>query len=695
MNIRHIAVGLIGIGAITASVACDPTTNNGAGGASSSTQGAGGNDVGGNGGNGGGTGGTGGQVSTAKISFTGEGAKAIPLDSMYQPLNIDGIPPFSTASLRILVGNDSASEVTVETIKITPEGDTFAEEWRVSEPGSTGGNPFSLDGAKIKAGEQAEFGLFFWAFASGPRRSRVDVKLTDGTSAGFIIDGRGRDNFALSPKVTQTYERVWSGTDKSQIATGGVTGDGADGIVYNANVRELLDLYSRDLALSHVNADGTQAWAKIWNEQYLQESPAPDQNNETGGGADAIAYGGDGHVYVVGSRSVTNANSIPGSFQALVYKANVSTGALAWARGFRNSTFADPDLGDNVSWRGAMGFAVDASLPDRVIAVGYTGSPSVILLLALSKTDGSLIYSRRININDDGAADRAFTVRVDANGDGYIGGDQASRSLLIRLTDLDTTTPVLTWARDVIGAIGTQINSLALADNGDAIASVFVGGAQRDLVVARISKTGDKVWAKSWDSKNFGPNNTSRVVRTRGGTTFIGGNIAIETADTTRGDGFVMALDSGTGAYKYAAIYYSGKTITTISQHLVKGFVFSGTDDVFSLIDGTPGSGNTDHYWGLWYQAPNDKLELPAGDGAERLVDYPAVSPTPVTSALLTYLQKDNADSGGMHEGVAHVIDTVPIWVDAPTDLVKFTDAKGYEQGPKNHVLLTKTKIAD
>ena len=491
-----------------------------------------------------------------------------------------------------------------------------------------------------------------------------------------------------------TFGRVWSGSDKAQIATGGVVTDGADGIVYNANVRELLDLFSRDLALSRVLADGTQAWAKVWNEQYLQESPAPDQNNETGGSADAIAHGNDGHVYVAGSRSVTSANSIPGSFQALVYKANVATGELAWARGFRNSTFASPNDGDNVVWRGAMGFAVDATLPDRVIAVGYTGSPNVILLLALSKSDGSLLYSRRININDDGAADRAFSVRVDAEGNGYIGGDQAGRSLLVRLADLDTANPSLVWARDIVPSIGTQINSIALADNGDAIVSVFIGGAERDLVVARISTAGAKVWAKSWDSGNFGPNNTARVVRTRGGTTFVGGNIALETADPSRGDGFVMALDSATGAYKFASVYYSGKTITTITQHLVKGFAFTG-DDVFSLIDGTPGAGNVAHYWGLWYQAPNDKLELPAGDGAERLGDYAAVAPAPVGSAVLTYLQKDSGDTGGAHEGTAHSINTSSIWVNAPSELVTFADAHGYEQGPKNHVLVTKTKMAD
>jgi hypothetical protein len=689
-TINRVALGWVTIATFMAAVACKPIEPDGAGGGS--TQGMGG--AGGAPGVGG-AGGNGGQpIGTASLAFTGEGAKAIPLDSAYKPLNIDGIPPFSTASLRILVGNVGMSEVTVDTIQITPEGGTLTDEWRVSEPGSTGGNPFSLDGVKIAPGEQAEFGLFFWAFASGPRAARVDVKLTDGTAAGFIIDGRGRDNLAFSPKITQTYERVWSGTDKAQIATGGVVSDGAGGIVYNANVRELLDIFSRDLALSHVNADGTQAWAKVWNEQYLQESPAPDQNNETGGGADAIAHGGDGHVYVAGSRSVTNANSIPGSFQALVYKANVSTGALAWARGLRNSTFASPNDGDNVTWRGAMGFAVDATLPDRVIAVGYTGSPSVILLFALSKTDGSLIYSRRININADGAADRAFTVRVDANGDGYIGGDQAGRALLVRLTDLDTPSPALAWAREVVPSIGTQINSIVIADNGDAITSVFIGGAERDFVVARVSTAGAKVWAKSWDSKNFGPNNTARVVRTRGGTTFVGGNIALETADPSRGDGFVMALDSATGAYKFGSLYYSGKTITTITQHLVKGFAFTG-DDVFSLIDGTPGSGNTDHYWGFWYQAPDDKLELPAGDGAARLVDYDAVAPAPVASADLTYLQKDNGDTGGVHEGTAHVIDTTAIWVDAPAGLVTFTDARGYAQAPKNHVLVTKTKIQD
>lgn len=627
------------------------------------------------------------------LGFTGEGAKEIPVDSMYKPLNIDGIPPFSTASLRILVGNLGAAEVTVDTITITPLDGIFQEEWRVSKPGSTGGDPFSLDGAKIAAGEQAEFGLFFWPFASGPRRARVDVKLTNGDSAGFVIDGRGRDNLALSPKIEGTYERVLSGLDKAQLATGGVVGDGAGGVVYNANARELLDLFSRDLVLAHVDPSGAQQWAKVWTEQNLQESPAPDQNNETGGSADAISNGGDGFVYVAASRSVTNANSIPGSFQSLVYKASIATGELAWARGLRNSTFADPDVGDNVAWRGAMGFAVDASLPDRVIAVGYTGSPNVILLYALSKTDGSLIYSRRINIGNDGAADRAFTVRVDANGDGYIGGDENGRALLVRVADLDTTNPTLVWARDISAGVGTSVNSLALAANGDAIASVFIGGAERDIAVARISAAGTKVWAKSWDSGNFGPNNTSRVVRIRGGKVYVGGNVALETADPSRGDGFVMSLDAATGAYDFASLYYSGKTVTTITQHLVKGFAFDA-GDVFTLVDGTPGSANVDHYWGLWYQAPNDKLELPAGDGAERLIDYAGIDPTPVSSAVLGFLQKDTNDTGGPHEATAHSIDTTTIWVDAPAPLVTFTDAKGYEQGPKNHVLLTKTKIA-
>lgn len=708
-ELRYLACALT-VGAISSFLACsssknDDTADAGTSSGTSGTTSDGGNEAGSSSGTSGGDtdGGDAGDagdgrdagqsVSDAKLTFTGEGAKAIPLDSAYKPANIDGVPPFSSASLRILVGNDGADSVTVDTIVITGQNGTLDGEWRVSKPGSTGGDAFSLDNTAIAAGEQAEFGLFFFPYASGPRAAKVTVKLKDGTSASFIVDGRGRDNLEISTKVTRGFERVWESTADGQIATGGIVNDESDGIVYNANLRQVLDTFSRDPALVHTKADGTNAWAKVWNEPYLQESPAPDQNNETGGSADAIANGGDGHVYVVASRAVEKSNSIPGSFQALVYKANIASGAIAWAKGFRNSTFASPNDGENVTWRGAMGFAVDASLPDRVLAVGYTGSPSTILLLASSKSDGSLIYSRRININNDGLADRGFTIRTDAGGNGYIGGDENGRALLVHLTGLDTTTPVLDWARDVGTGTGSSINSLALASNGDALCSVFVGGADRDFVAARISTTGAKVWAKTWESGNDGDRNSSRVVRLRGNTLFAGGNIAVQAADTTTGDGFFLGVDADTGAYKVASLYYTGKTVTTISAHIVKGFAFKDTD-VFALLDGTPGAQNANHYWGFWYQAPNDTLVLPVGDGSERLKDYPAVAPVAVTSAKLDFLQKDNADSGGQHEGTAHAIDTTPIWKDVPAS-VSFADAHGFEAAPKNHTLLTKQKIAD
>ena len=46
-------------------------------------------------------------------------------------------------------------------------------------------------------------------------------------------------------------------------------------------------------------------------------------------------------------------------------------------------------------------------------------------------------------------------------------------------------------------------------------------------------------------------------------------------------------------------------------------------DELVVLQQAHPGVGNADRYAGYWYQANDDTLELPGGDGAARLADVP------------------------------------------------------------------------
>ncbi|MFO0676540.1 MAG: hypothetical protein U0169_08400 [Polyangiaceae bacterium] len=615
----------------------------------------------------------------AALKFLGEGAAVIDPTAPYSPTAIGGVPPFSTAALRVTVTNDEMAPVTIRTLLVEPMavtgggGVTLPDEFAVSVPGSTTRKPFSLDGKVLAAGEGAEFGLHFLAYASGPRKARVVVVTSDDREASFVVEGRGRDNLAFSPNVAAPMERVL-GRTKADFKVTGLASDGAGGVVYATNANEVLDMFSRDVVVAGVAGDGSQRWAKIWNESYQQESPDPGQNSESGGCADAIDYGGDGHVYVSARRSLASTNN---AFQALVMKVKASDGSLAWAKGFTNGTKVDPDPGQS-----EQPYGIDASLSDRVLVTGESGgNDQELLLLAVSKTDGSTIFATSIKVAS-GYTDRGYTIRTDAAGNGYIGGISAGRAVLVRLSGLNGTTPAVTWVRDLGMGIGSNVNSLVLADNGDAIVSLDHRGAITKFAAARIKSDGSLGWAKTWDSGVDGDRNNTYFVRRNAGTVYVGGRIAVQAADTTHGDGFLLGLDATSGAYKFGALYYSGKGTERIAQHRVKGLVFSGSD-VFGLTHGTTVQNNSNQYWGFWYQAPNDRLELPAGNGgqARGLSAHPRGSDLP-DQGLTT-----------LTNGRVHPIDTSAIWKDLPTGTF-WGEPRGYEgETPQDHPLVSKLTL--
>jgi hypothetical protein len=173
------------------------------------------------------------------------------------------------------------------------------------------------------------------------------------------------------------------------------------------------------------------------------------------------------------------------------------------------------------------------------------------------------------------------------------------------------------------------------------------------------------------------------VVRLHGGAVYVGGRVGVKAADTVYGDGFLLALDAATGAYKSGSMYYTGKTAERNAEHRVKGIVFSG-NDVFSLLHGVTVQHNDKQYWGLWYQAPDDKLELPAGNGAERLEAFNFQLNAPAAGF---------AGLSEMTDGKVYTVDVPNAWQDVPSGAF-YGEPRGHEgEKVQNHMLLQKLEL--
>ena len=91
--------------------------------------------------------------------------------------------------------------------------------------------------------------------------------------------------------------------------------------------------------------------------------------------------------------------------------------------------------------------------------------------------------------------------------------------------------------------------------------------------------------------------------------------------DTQGGDGFLLSLDPATGSYDWGSFYYGGKGAEELEADFVTGLV-STSSGLYALHQNTPGPNNHAHFWGRWYQANDDTLDFPGGDGSMRLADY-------------------------------------------------------------------------
>ncbi len=607
------------------------------------------------------------------IAVYGFNSERIDPGDDYFDLTADGIIAFSYSRHELAIVNEGTADVVLDGMTVTPEGETLDGEWSIVD--STTGDviPFDVAGIVLAPSTSQSFDIYFSPFEAGIRTSAVDLQYDGGVSYPFTITGRGRDALSMIDFGANTLEMI-HGSEDGDTLTSAADGDGAGNIYFSGNVNGWADSFSENIVVSRMDGDGTLAWAREWSESYEQLQPDPGQNGESGGSADSLDVDG-GFVYVVGHRSQSSSNS---AFQTLVMKIDTSDGDMDWAVGWSPEDVNPPAL----AWQSSQGYAVDASLSDRVIVAGASFGNAEASLFALSKADGSLLWSKQLDVVP-GSNDRAHSLVVDAVGNAWIGGITDGRGLLARVTGVDGNNPQLDFVQRWDMGVGSNINGLDVDSAGNAYVSMDRRGLPTQISAARVAADGSLTWSKVWDEANSGDNNNTHMVKVdeANGKVYVGGRVAVSTADTQFGEGFLMRLEQADGAYDWGTMYYSGKGAEEIVEHRVKGVVFDGPD-LQILMQSYTVSQNTGHYWGFWYNlmdfplADLTKGEMP-GDGAALLADY-----TPSISDVTSGSDFHDTDFAYNGSNVATVfpIDTASIWV-APGPEVMWEDSMDRE-GP-------------
>ena len=616
----------------------------GAGGGEGGVGGGEGGVGGGEGGVGGGDGGVGGGMPPVEgpLTVLGSGAVEQPSGGTYTPLTSDGIPPFSFAVQDLTLTNPTDAPIELTAVTLEALAPSWPVEWTLNQPGSTSRIPTAFDGLVVPPMGRVDIGTHFMPIESGPRSALLTIEYGEFTYA-LTIAARGRDNATLSPVVDSTLQRLYSRRPVTSLI-GGAVRDPAGNVYFAQNVNEWSDRFSENVVLARMNPQGDLDWAKEWSEDFEQLQPDPGQNAETGGGADSIAWGDEGAIYLAGRRSQNRFNSL---FQGHVTRVDTE-GQIVWSRGLTNGVQPDPPI----AAESFEAYGVDAGLADRVLITGQAANYGA-QVSALTKADGALLWSIGLN-NAPGSVDRGYVIKTQGNS-AFVSGLTDGRGFLARLDGVDTDAPTVAWIRALNFGLGSHLNSLAVT--ADAIfGAIDVRGAATRFAVARFDPAdGAMVWSKQWDETNANDNNNTHIVRIIDGHVMVGGRVALQPFDTQFGEGFLMSLDPADGSYEWASFYYSGKGTEEIMEHRVKA-ILPGDAGLTAVQQAYAGPNNSAHYQGFWYQANDDTLDIPAGDGSARLADF-AFGEGDLMGGEIT-----------APPTVAHVIDTANIWLDPPAD---------------------------
>ncbi|MBE7492166.1 MAG: hypothetical protein HS108_10475 [Planctomycetes bacterium] len=566
-------------------------------------------------------------VSTAAQETSGpimmaEGIEFKNGDRYWIPMNTENnsLALFSESVQTLTIYNKTGAEITLNKIELAlGEGMVDEEFTLLNEKGKR--EPLAFKETRLEAGKGAyAFRVRLFPVESGVRTATLTVTYNGDKTFTLKLAGRGRENTKFFSHGTTTLQKLFGAVKTDEIVSTAV-GDSAGNIYFSGQATQIVDRFSTDIIYGRVNADGTLAWARLWNGGFMDRSPDSGQNAETGGTANSLALDAEGNLYLAGSTSGDKSNSL---FSALVLKVDGKTGETIWEKLWRPE-WAKSELARH----NADAYALCVR-DGRVFVTGSTIGNAEVLFLALNAADGATILQRTLDITP-GSNDRGYAIAAHTDGSVVIGGLASDRAFLLKLAGCNGDTPAVAWCKRVDLGRASGINCVDLDADGSIYASLDRRGATTFFSAAKFLPNGALAWAKTY-AGTAGDGNNTHLVRVVGDTVLVGGrHVASGIYD---GDGLLVALDTDSGGMKWSAFYHTGTGPDEAVQHRIKGAFITGKT-LTVVGQSYTGSRNGERYFGYWY------------NGINELEDYaPAVDETPLdTTAFKPVAKGESKDA--------------------------------------------------
>lgn len=591
-------------------------------------------------------------VEESAIAVVTTGTVAVPAGQVFAPIKLDGIPTQSLGRENLTFNNKSDKTIKIDRLTITSKDAHGVNQWYLMnylDPniGNYIYESVDVSGMELAPGANLDLEVVFGCIHFGESEAVVSFEYDGGKKYEFTVKGRGRQHTVFTTNFVTQQEWVFSHAS-AFLETNGMVLDQQDNYVLSVSAREWIDRFAPDYSISSITPTGSLRWSKVFNGGW-RDGVNSAVERDPGGLSRSIEVASDGFIYAVGETSLGSSNNL---FRALLLKIDPNSGDIVWARTWQPEVSTMSGL----IREGARATSIDASLPDRIIVTGDAGTSGKLMVLAISKSTGDVIYQKALST--PGTNVKALILRIAADGSGYLSALANGQAYLVRLTDLGGAAPAVAWARNLgLGGTSSNIHDIALDADGNAYTAIDIRGAITQALVSRIDKNGATVWARRYDTRKSTSSNKAFAITVDGDHVYIGGSIGV--ADLGAGDGLLIRVDKADGKFNWGAFYYNGTSIVLRTNNAIRSIIVKNGIAKLAFSADTRAE-NVRHYGGYWYTLPNHvDPAMPPGDGSDNDSDAIDFEPTNATG----FAFGDFADRGGP---VYLSPDTSASWLNAP-----------------------------